>query len=190
MKKKLEADLISIAHRILKLKNRSELVQLHQETQKLYEKLSVLKFVEENFSDVKPTIGQAEIEEKLEKAFSDDDKVVGGLPEYTIESNMEVTPQVIEEKIEEKTIETAAEPMEEFKAEEIIETASEKEEETIVEEVSEEAPEAVAEEPIAAIEEKNDFEPHFELFKEEAVLEAPETKKEMKQISFEDLFHQ
>ena len=57
MKKKLEADLISIAHRILKLKNKSELAQLHQETQKLYEKLSVLKFVEENFSDVKPTIG-------------------------------------------------------------------------------------------------------------------------------------
>ena len=44
MKKKLEADLISIAHRILKLKNKSELVQLHQETQKLYEKLSVLLF--------------------------------------------------------------------------------------------------------------------------------------------------
>ncbi|MBC7605986.1 MAG: hypothetical protein H7199_03400 [Burkholderiales bacterium] len=65
MKKKLEAELISIAHRILKLKNKSELVQLHLETQKLYEKLSVLRFVEENFGDVKPTIGLAEIEEKL-----------------------------------------------------------------------------------------------------------------------------
>ena len=69
MKKKLEAELISIAHRILKLKNKSEIVQLHQETQKLYEKLTVLRFVEENFADVKPTIGQSEIEEKIEAAF-------------------------------------------------------------------------------------------------------------------------
>ena len=38
MKKKLEAELISIAHRILKLKNKSELHQLHQEAQNLYDK--------------------------------------------------------------------------------------------------------------------------------------------------------
>lgn len=188
MKKKLEADLISIAHRILKLKNKSELVQLHQETQKLYEKLSVLKFVEENFSDVKPTIGQAEIEEKLETVFSEDYKVVGGMPEYTVESNLGAAPDVIEEeKIEEETIETTPEIIEEAVAEEIIETAPEKEEETVEETKVEEVPGTVAEEPIAAIEEKSDFEPHFELFKEEAVLEVPEMKKEMKQISFEDL---
>ena len=47
MKKKLEAELISIAHRILKLKNRSELDQLQAETLNLYEKISVLRFVEE-----------------------------------------------------------------------------------------------------------------------------------------------
>ncbi|HMI06977.1 MAG TPA: hypothetical protein VK528_05500 [Flavobacterium sp.] len=69
MKKKLEAELISIAHRILKLKNKSDLIQLHQETQKLYEKLSVLRFVEENFADVKPTIGYTEIEDKLAVIF-------------------------------------------------------------------------------------------------------------------------
>ena len=34
---------------ILKLKNKSEVIQLHQETQKLYEILSVLRFYEENF---------------------------------------------------------------------------------------------------------------------------------------------
>jgi hypothetical protein len=69
MKKKLEAELISIAHRILKLKNKSDLVQLHQETLRLYEKLSVLRFVEDNFSDVKPTIGYSEIEDKLTSIF-------------------------------------------------------------------------------------------------------------------------
>ena len=72
MKKKLEADLISIAHRILKLKNKSELVQLHQETQKLYEKLSVLRFVEENFENVKPTIGLDIIKSKISTIFGDE----------------------------------------------------------------------------------------------------------------------
>ncbi|WP_297334597.1 hypothetical protein [Flavobacterium sp.] len=69
MKKKLEAELISIAHRILKLKNRSELEQLQEETLRLYEKLSVLKFVEDNFNDVKPTIGYASAEAKLEEIY-------------------------------------------------------------------------------------------------------------------------
>ncbi len=69
MKKKLEAELISIAHRILKLKNRAELDQLQSETLKLYEKISVLRFVEDNFSDVKPTIGYASAEETLEEIY-------------------------------------------------------------------------------------------------------------------------
>lgn len=69
MKKKLEAELISIAHRILKMKNRSELDQLQAETLKLYEKISVLRFVEDNFADVKPTIGYASAEGKLEEIY-------------------------------------------------------------------------------------------------------------------------
>jgi hypothetical protein len=70
MKKKLEADLISIAHRILQLKNKSDINQLYLETQKLYEKLSVLRFVEEHFGEVKPTIGTLEIEKEIELAFA------------------------------------------------------------------------------------------------------------------------
>jgi len=69
MKKKLEADLVSIAHRILKQKNREELDQLLQETQKLYEKLLVLKFVEEQFGDAEPTIGHASALHKLEDTY-------------------------------------------------------------------------------------------------------------------------
>lgn len=52
MKKKLEAELISIAHKILKLKNKEDVRELHHQTQRLYEKLSVLLFVEENFGDI------------------------------------------------------------------------------------------------------------------------------------------
>ena len=69
MKKKLEADLISIAHRILKLKNKSDINQLYLETQKLYEKLAVLKFVDENFDTLKPTIGHSEIHSEIEAVF-------------------------------------------------------------------------------------------------------------------------
>ena len=57
MKKKLESELISIAHRILKLKGREDVDRMHEEVTKLYEKLTVLKFAHENFEDDMPTIG-------------------------------------------------------------------------------------------------------------------------------------
>lgn len=71
MKKKLEADLISIAHRILQLKNKSDVNQLFLETQKLYEKLAILRFVDSHFSEPKPTIGLVEMEAALENAFDE-----------------------------------------------------------------------------------------------------------------------
>jgi len=103
MKKKLEAELISIAHRILKLKNKSDLIQLHLETQKLYEKLSVLKFVEENFADAKPTIGYKEIEDQLDSAFESDNN---SPPEETPKAE---TPELETEKVEEKASVTEVE---------------------------------------------------------------------------------
>lgn len=57
MKKKLESELISIAHRILKLKGKEDVLKMHAEVEALYEKLSVLKFAHENFEDDMPTIG-------------------------------------------------------------------------------------------------------------------------------------
>lgn len=57
MKKKLEAELMSIAHRILKLKGQDDLNKMHLEVATLYEKLTVLKFARENFEDDIPTIG-------------------------------------------------------------------------------------------------------------------------------------
>ena len=71
MKKKLEAELISIAHRGLQIKNKSDINQLCIETQRKKEKLSVLKFVEEHFGGVKPTIGQAEVVAKMKQFFEE-----------------------------------------------------------------------------------------------------------------------
>ena len=66
MKKRLESELISIAHRILKLKNKSEVDQLYKETQKLYETLTVLKFYQDNFESVRSEVSGEDLEEKLE----------------------------------------------------------------------------------------------------------------------------
>lgn len=57
MKKKLESELVSIAHRILKLKGKEDVIKMHAEVTALYETLSVLKFAHENFEDDIPTIG-------------------------------------------------------------------------------------------------------------------------------------
>ena len=57
MKKKLESELVSIAHRILKLKGKEDVIKMHAEVGVLFEKLSVLKFANENFEGELPTIG-------------------------------------------------------------------------------------------------------------------------------------
>jgi hypothetical protein len=48
MKKKLESELISIAHRILKLTGKEDLEKMHSEIALLYQKITVLKFIENN----------------------------------------------------------------------------------------------------------------------------------------------
>ena len=47
MHKKLEADLMSLAHSILKMKNKEDVFALKEKTKVIYEKLSMLAFVEE-----------------------------------------------------------------------------------------------------------------------------------------------
>jgi len=88
MKKRLEADLVSIAHRILQLKNKSDINQLFLETQKLYEKLSVLRFVNEHYGTVQPTIGHAEIEKDIEAFYDKSDE----LPVETMIEMTEIVP--------------------------------------------------------------------------------------------------
>lgn len=195
MKKKLEADLISIAHRILKLKNKEDLAQLHLETQKLYEKLSVLKFVEDNFSDVKPTIGNSNIQELVNAALENDpeEEEVDAAPQE-IEIQTELVEEEIEEEVEEEEEDDSdeeEESEEEIEADEEedeeetfenIEESEEEEEESEEEEIEEEDEEESEEES----EEEKEFEPHFELFNVEEV-EDKKSKTGAKQISFEDL---
>ena len=67
MKKKIEGELISIAHRLLKLKNHTETVQLHEEVKKLYEQLTLLKFYEANTALVNEEFSEFVFEEKVAK---------------------------------------------------------------------------------------------------------------------------
>ena len=173
MKKRLEADLISIAHRILQLKNKSDINQLYLETQKLYEKLAVLRFVDEHFGDSKPTIGQAEIDAKIETAFEaieNEEPVAITIEEIEI-PEIETSPELILEEEEQEGITELEEPV--FEEEEDLETL----EDEMEEEVEEEEIEAP-------------FIPAFELEKaeeeEEQIIEE-EPKQEAVQISFEDL---
>ncbi|WP_282122720.1 hypothetical protein [Algibacter mikhailovii] len=57
MKKKLESELVKIAHRILKLEGKEDVLKMHAEISQLYETISVLKFAHENFEDEFPKIG-------------------------------------------------------------------------------------------------------------------------------------
>ena len=195
MKKKLEADLISIAHRILQLKNKSDINQLYLETQKLYEKLSVLRFVEEHFGDIKPTIGTIEIEKQIEQAFAKEElkqpepiKIIDEVKEEvaieTLEQNTETTgilqPTtniVIDEIIpEEEVLETPRDEEEEI--EELVMDG-----EILSDETTE--PETAPFIPAFNLEPEEETEIE-EPKKEEIQIEAPK-KNEAVQISFEDL---
>lgn len=180
MKKKLEAELTSIAHRILQMKHKDDVRELHHETQKLYEKLSVLLFVEENFGDIKPTIGLHEIEVKLEKAFDFDEKIV--VAEINEEAEEVV---VVESKKEAISTKTAAK--EDPKAKIITEEPKTEvapveaivKEETKSEIVAEEPKtEAVPAEAIAVEEPKSE--------EKNPIIEIP--KPEKKQVSIDDIF--
>ncbi|HPW97064.1 MAG TPA: hypothetical protein PK218_00720 [Flavobacterium sp.] len=174
MKKRVEAELISIAHRILKLKNKSEIDQLYKETQKLYEALTILKFYGDNYEMLKNSIPVEEIEEKV-AAF--------------IESNEVITPVAVAVK---------KEPEVDVLEETIIPTAKKIEEEPVVvgeiiieeEEEIEEEIEASAE-PIVEETEEESFMPSFELsFEEEkeALEETIDKETPSKQVTMDDVF--
>ena len=194
MKKKLEADLISIAHRILQLKNKSDVNQLFLETQKLYEKLAVLRFVEEHFGDPKPTIGQAEVIEKM-KEFFETIKV----PEFQIKTkNTEVALDVVPDVTEENSIENESisiediEPvniiLEEIEAEKEVEINKNETSEPIEAESTPTAETVELENTIEIEEAKGEVKIDPIVEEIEAVKQEETPKKsEAVQISFEDL---
>lgn len=142
MKKRVTAELISIAHRILKLKNHSETLKLQQEAKNLYDQLTILRFYEENFEMVKNEISEEVLVEKLEGMPTEvfnapiQEKVV----ETSEAVHVDVAP-VVEEVVAESIVE------EKVIIAELVVEDDEEEEEPIEEEIIEETPKA--EEPVA-----------------------------------------
>lgn len=187
MKKRLEAELISIAHRILKLKNKSEVDQLYKETQKLYETLTVLKFYQDNFESVKDEVETAVLEDKLEQHRNEE-----AAQEVTLEVPAADEPAVeIQEEPQAPVAteeETEQDPGENELAEQtVVSEETEEEVEPALEEAAEEErieikndPEEIAEQPVIT--------PIFELAADddEEEEEAPaEQKQEIKEKALE-----
>jgi len=115
MKKKLESELVSIAHRILKLKGKEDVEKLHKEVSLLYEKLTVLKFANDNFEEEAPTIGSdSSFFDMLDHAFNNkvsdnievEDKVYVNLDEVEDDGIMEPIMEKIKDMVAQMPEET------------------------------------------------------------------------------------
>jgi hypothetical protein len=104
MKKKIEGELISIAHRLLKLKNHNETIQLLEEVKKLYEQLSLLKFYEANTALVNEEFSEELFEEKVEKIVVGTIDVVDEEEIYVEMASKEHIAQIEEELFEKSEI--------------------------------------------------------------------------------------
>lgn len=74
MHKKLEAELVSIAHSILQMKNRDDITALHKKAQKLQEQLAVLMFIDD-YLETTPEAKESR-EELIEKIETVVDKPI------------------------------------------------------------------------------------------------------------------
>jgi hypothetical protein len=112
MHKKLEADLMSLAHSILKMKNKEDVFALKEKAKVIYEKLSMLAFVEEYVNSTPGLdVSKEELIEKVTQGFIA--KEVVAVEEVILEEEVEVEEAVVDNLIEELN--------EEAKVEEILE---------------------------------------------------------------------
>ncbi|WP_430928077.1 hypothetical protein [Polaribacter marinivivus] len=87
MHKKLEADLMSLAHSILKMKNKDDVFALKETSKEVYEKLSILAFVEEYVNST-PNLetSKEELLEQVKTAF--DKKEISKQPVLEVEKDV------------------------------------------------------------------------------------------------------
>ena len=92
MHKKLEADLMSLAHSILKMKNKDDVFALKEISKEVYEKLSMLAFVEE-YLNTTPNLetSKEELLEQVETAF--DKKEISEQPVLEVEKDVKPLKQ-------------------------------------------------------------------------------------------------
>lgn len=95
MKKSIKAELVSLAHKILQLKDDTSYAKMTEQSRALYEKLTVLAYAEKLEQSGKPTIGLSKIEKEIGKEVEIEETV----------SPLEITVDAIKETpIEEEII--------------------------------------------------------------------------------------
>ena len=101
MHKKLEAELVSLAHSILQMKNKDDLNALQTKAQEIQEKLAVLKFVDTYF-ETSPNIPESkkEIIDKIQDVFPEEVKM-----EEIIEPRESIEKSATKEMIMEEEVE-------------------------------------------------------------------------------------
>lgn len=118
MHKKMEAELVSIAHSILQMKNRDDITALHKRAQELHEKLSVLLFIDDYLATTPNALEtKEELVEKIEKniqkkpiAKVEKKKIIEEVVEETIfDKSIEVEKQKVETLFEIEKKETVIE---------------------------------------------------------------------------------
>jgi len=126
MHKKIAADLTSLAHRILQLKNKDEVLVLKALAHEAYEKLSVLAYVDEYINTTPQATETKEgLLAKIEAAtpvVAEEPVIETPVVEDVVEE-VAITP-VIEAAPIEEVVTEAPEPVEEEKLEEIIEAVA------------------------------------------------------------------
>ena len=100
MHKKIKAELVSLAHSILQLENSDDISALHEKAQGIYEKLSVLKFVDAYINSESNSLEITnEIVDKIEPSFEEEKEVSSNLIEVI--EDVEKLEMLLDEQIEE-----------------------------------------------------------------------------------------
>ena len=117
MKKKLESELVSIAHRVLKLTGKEDLSKMQDEIALLYQKISILNFLETQFNGEIPenVATNASFFDALEGAFNNkvtdsveiDEKVYVNIDSNDEEAIMEPAIEKIKDIVAQMPQETA-----------------------------------------------------------------------------------
>ena len=173
MHKKIADELVSLANSILQLENKDDVLVLHKKAQEVYEKLTVLKFVNNNISNTILSEEAPIISKKVEEIAIETSKVPFEEEEDIIMESSEIIDETAEKLVFEEKIET----IEEIEGKEIADTILEVEKEIVesievIEEFEEElildSIEDNLEEEILIIEEE---------FVEETIIELVEEKE-------------
>tara|TARA_B110001469_G_scaffold5509_1_gene5778 strand:+ start:193 stop:1023 length:831 start_codon:yes stop_codon:yes gene_type:complete len=116
MHKKLEADLMSLAHSILQMKNRDDVFALEEKAKVVSSKLSMLAFVE-TYVNTTPNLKETkeELIASVEKAFETKDVPVVIEDEIAVVQELEISNKILiepieveEELVEEELVEDSA----------------------------------------------------------------------------------